>query len=325
MSRRRPTPWIHRWSRFLIAGVALLGALLTGYLTLSHQLGKGVACPTSGCDIVLTSPYASLFGLPLSLFGMLGYLGMLALALGPYLVNGTTQKEQRKQVEELSWLLLFAGAIAMVIFSGYLMVVLATQLKVACLYCIASAIFTVTLLVLTLLGRAWQDIGKLLFIGLIVGMFTLIGSLGMYSAVSRAQNPTPENPAEISLLPVGEPTPGVGWPITTTSGESELQLAKHLTDIGAKMYVSWTCPHCHEQKQLLGKQAYAEIKHIECNPSGVNAQPALCEAAKVTGVPTWEIKDKMYSGAQPLRKLADLSGYTGPRNFKNFPEAFQGR
>ncbi len=81
------------------------------------------------------------------------------------------------------------------------------------------------------------------------------------------------------------------------------------------MYVLYTCPHCYKQKQLFGKEALAELNWIECLPDGKNAQPQLCEAAKIQTVPTWDINGKFYQGEQSLQKLADLSGYQGDRNF----------
>lgn len=312
-SRRRPTPWLHRWSRPLIAGIAALGALLTGYLTISSFSGSKVACPTTTCEVVLTSKYASLFGLPLSLFGCLAYLGMVIFALAPLLMQSGDAKDQRKRIEDSSWLLLFAGAVGMVIFSGYLMYILSAEIKVPCLYCIASASFTVLMLGLTVFGREWKDIGNLLFIALIVGMITLIGSFGMYSMANRVG-------PEITLQPTGQAEEGVGWTITTTSGQAEIQLAQHLRQSGVKTYMGWTCPHCYEQKQLFGKEAAAELPRIECVPSGQNYQEQQCRAANITAFPTWVINGQSYQGVKTLNRLADLSGYTGPRNFKNFPE-----
>ena len=83
-SRRKPIPWIHRWSRPLIAGVAALGMLNTGYLTVTKLFGGETVCPTTGCHQVLSSTYAQVFGLPLSLFGFLAYTTMLILALVPF-------------------------------------------------------------------------------------------------------------------------------------------------------------------------------------------------------------------------------------------------
>jgi uncharacterized membrane protein len=315
-NRRRPAPWLHRWSRPLIGGVATLGALVTGYLTISHQVGSQVACGASGsCDTVLSSPYASLFGLPLSLFGCLAYVGMIGFALSPLLLKSPEAKEQRSRLEEMTWLLLFAGATGMVIFSGYLMFLLATVIKTLCIYCIASACFTALMFILTLLGREWRDIGNLFFIGLIVGLVTVVGSLGLYSMASA-----PSTPTTLTLEPTGPREEGVGWVVTTTSGEAELQLAQHLQQSGAKAYMGWTCSHCYAQKQLFGKEAVANLSRVECVEEGRNYQPQLCTQAQITAFPTWIINGKSYTGVKSLNRLANLSGYTGPRNFKNFPE-----
>jgi uncharacterized membrane protein/glutaredoxin len=320
MIRRRSTPWIHRSSRLLIAAIALLGALTTAYLTIVKFTQDSTACPTESCDLVLSSDYATIFGQPLALFGFLAYTGMGILALAPLAVDPAKKKQTRTQLESWTWLLLLAGAIAMSVFSSYLMYLLIFQIKAVCLYCIASAIFSFSFLVLTLIGRAWEDIGQIFFIAVVVGMVTLIGTLGVYANVN---NPNAEQNVATSPAPTGQPKMGVGWEITTTSGEAEIQLARHLTKIGAKEYIAWWCPHCHEQKQLFGKEAYKEINHIECDPRGKDARPDLCKAAGIPGLPTWVINGKQYSGVQSLQKLAQVSGYKGPMNFKNFPDAFQ--
>ncbi|WP_026082462.1 vitamin K epoxide reductase family protein [Mastigocladopsis repens] len=318
MNRRRSTPWIHRWSRILIAAIASVGALTTGYLTVVKFTQGSAACPTNSCDLVLASDYATVFGLPLALFGFLAYGSMATFALAPLAVDPVQNKDTRTKLENWTWLLLLAGAIAMTVFSGYLMYLLFFKIKSLCIYCLASAIFSTSLLVLTIIGRIWEDIGQIFFTAIVVGMVTLIGTLGVYANVNN-----PEAANGPTLRPNGDPTQGVGWEITTTSGEAEIQLARHLTKIGAKEYIAWWCPHCHEQKQLFGKEAYQEIKKIECDPQGKDAQPDLCKAAGIQGYPTWEINGQLYPNVQSLEKLAQVSSYQGPRNFKNFPDAFK--
>jgi uncharacterized membrane protein/glutaredoxin len=316
--RRSSTPWIHRWSRLLIAGIALLGAIGTAYLTVIKLAGGSAACPTTGCEQVLNSRYATVFGLPLTIFGFLGYASIIALATGPLLINTETQKKLRIQAEAMTWPLLFMGATAMAVFSSYLMFVLATDLKVPCVYCIVSAVFTFSLFILSIIGHDWDDIGQLVFRGLIVGMVVLVGTLGIFA--------TKPEPVSTNVLqpPTERPTlPGEGWPITTTSSESEIQLARHLTKIGAKEYKAWWCPHCHEQKQMFGKEAYKELTEIECDPNGKNARPDLCQAAGIQGYPTWEINGKLLSGAKFPDELAQLSGYTGPQDFQFKRDMFQ--
>lgn len=318
--RRRSVPWIYRWSRPLIGAIAGLGSLTTAYLTFVKFTQSSAACPTKSCDLVLASDYAEIFGLPLALFGFLAYAAMAVFALAPLVVKSTQNKELRSRLENWTWLLLLAGAIAMSVFSGYLIYLLLFKIQAVCLYCVASAIFSVSLLVLTLLGRSWEDMGQILFTAIVVGMVTLIGTLAVYADVNQPTAATGgANTEQIATLePTGQPTPGIGWQITTTSGESEIALARHLKEIGAKEYIAWWCPHCHEQKQLFGKEAYSYINHVECDPQGKDAQPDLCKAAKIQSFPTWEINGKQYSGVQSLKDLAQISGYNGPSNFKNF-------
>lgn len=299
ITRRRSTPWLHRWSRVLIGIIAGLGMIVTGYLTF-HAFGdQSVACPTADCDIVLNSPWAKIFGLPLALFGFIAYGGMFSLSLGPLALNNPEQKDLRQKLENLTWLFLFIGAVAMTVFSGYLMYVLTTAIKAACLYCIASAAFSLSFLGLTLTGRDWPDRGQLFFTGLIVIVMTLIGTLGVYNFRT----------ADVDT--------GPGIPIVNTSGPAEISLAKHLTQAGAVMYGAYWCSHCHDQKELFGKTAFSQINYVECDPGGQNPQPDLCRAKNIQGYPTWEIAQTNHSGTRSLPELANLSGYAGDMNFKN--------
>ncbi|MGF1538361.1 MAG: vitamin K epoxide reductase family protein [Elainellaceae cyanobacterium] len=303
--RRQQTPWLHRRSRYILGAIAALGAVLTGYLTISKALGGDAACPVGGCDIVLSSPYASVFGLPLTLFGFLAYGAMMVLALGPLAIKVDDNKELRAKLEEWSWLLLFMGALAMTLFSGYLMYVLTTDIQQVCPYCIVSAVSSLSLLIVTLLGRHWNDFGQLAFTGVLVAVVTLVGTGIVYADVG--------SPDGGEAAVAGEVPP----PIETTSGESEIALAQHLSDIGAKKYSAYWCPHCHEQQRLFGREAFDYINYVECAPDGYNAQPQLCRDAGIQGFPSWEINGELYSGVIPLDQLADISGYTGPRDFKN--------
>lgn len=299
MRRRRSAPWIHRQSRFILGAIATLGAIITAYLAIVSLAGGSAACPTEGCDKVLESPYATVFGLPLAVYGLLAYLAMAGMALAPWLVPSESNKSLRSQLENWTWLGLFAGASAMTIFSGYLMYVMTSEIQSFCLYCIGSAICSLALLILTLIGREWPDMGQLFFIGIVVGMITLVGTLAVYAPI---HSPRAES--------------GGGYAITTTSSPANVALAQHLSDTGAKMYGAFWCGHCLDQKQLFGQEAVKELTYIECDPNGKNPQPNLCQAANIEGYPTWEINGQLYSGLLSLQELADLSNYTGPRNFQ---------
>lgn len=313
-SRRKPTPWIHRWSRPIIGGIAILGMLNTGYLTATKLFGGETVCPTDGCQQVLSSTYAEVFGQPLALFGFLAYTAMAVFALAPLAINPEKNKPLRTELENWTWLLLFLGATAMMVFSGYLMFIMASKfisvygVDGICYYCVASALFALTLFVLTLIGRSWEDSGQLVFSGLIVGMVTLVGTLAIYNLHSPA---TAGSTTTVTIP--GEAPP----PVTTTSGPSEIALAQHLSQTGAKVYSAYWCPHCHEQKELFGQQAAAQLPYVECDPVGQNTQADLCKTKEIKGYPTWEINGQLYSGALSLQRLAELSGYQGPQDFIN--------
>ncbi len=308
--RRQETLWIHRWSRPLIGIIATVGALGTGYLTAVKLMNRTAAC-LGGCDRVLSSEWATVFGLPLTLFGFLSYLSMLVLAVSPLLVDAERDKPLRTKLEGLTWPLLFVGATGMMIFSGFLMYVLTTDIKAVCLYCIASATMTALMFLLTVLGRRWEDRGQLMFTGAIVAIVALVATFGIY-AVPGGPLSTGTQVSETAL------EPGAGEPITTQSGEAEVALANHLTEVGAKMYGAYWCPHCHDQKQLFGREATGKIPYVECAPDGKNAQPAVCQAVpEIEGYPTWAVNGQFLEGAQSLETLAQASGYGGPTDFLN--------
>ena len=331
MIRRRSTPWIHKWSRPLIGAIAGLGALTTGYIAIEKLTGGTAACVAEagarGCNDVLSSPWATIpifGGQPLALFGFLAYVSMVIFAVTP-LAWKPDDKNSLKQLENSTWWLLLVGAIAMSVFSGYLMYLLAFQIQAVCYYCIASALFSVSLLVLTIIGRSWEDIGQIFFTAIIVGMVTLIGTLGVYAGVNPSgvtADSTPGESQRINFIPKEQPNPAFGWEITTTSGEAEIALARHLATTDAKEYVAYWCPHCHEQKLLFGKEASQILDEnqirVECAADSPRGQPEVCQAANITGFPTWIINGQSYSGVQNLDQLARISGYTGPRNFRYF-------
>lgn len=319
VGRRRNVPWIHRWSRQIIGAIAILGAINTAYITITKLSKTVAACPTSGCERVLDSAYATVFGLPLSVFGLVAYVGMAVLALAPLAINAEQNRKQRTNLEGLTWKLLFIGATAMTVFSGYLMYVMVSQFVSKygaggiCYYCIASAIFALSMFVVTLIGHDWEDIGQLVMTGIITLMVTLITTLLIYANLPSTAQPSASG---------GNTGPAV----VNTSSPAEVELAKHLKQTGAKMYGAYWCPHCHDQKELFGKEAAAIYPYVECAPDGVNSKTAVCQeiAPKIEkqtgrsfGFPTWEVNGQYLTGTQQLTDLATKSGYQGPRNFKN--------
>lgn len=323
MTRSRPQPWLYRWSRPMIGAIATLGVINTAYLT--YQKFTASSCPTETCA-VLASRYATVFGQPLSLFGLMAYFAMAVFALLPLLITGESQRNLRRDTEDKTWWLLFLGATGMLLFSGYLMYIMFSEFILGgkmlgwngvCPFCLFSAICATAMFVLTLLGREWDEIGPMLMSGVVVGMVTLVGTLAVYA-------PDPNLTANGYVITDGQSKPV--FYVDAQSGESEIALAKHLKETGAVIYTSYTCPHCCEQKQLFGQQATPDLPSVECNPNGKETKTELCQqemkkASEVSkqpaGFPMWKIKDQYYFGWQKLPDLAKYSGYTGPQSFKH--------
>ena len=66
---------------FYIIAATFIGLGDTLYLSYYHILGIIPTCAIGGCEIVLSSKYATPFGIPFAYIGLFYYMYMLALAL----------------------------------------------------------------------------------------------------------------------------------------------------------------------------------------------------------------------------------------------------
>jgi uncharacterized membrane protein len=293
-SRRRGEP-SRRWVRIAMAILASIGALDTGSITLKRWglLGP-LLCPggSDGCDKVLNSAWGSLFGQPLSLFGFLAYAAVLVLAVLPLLLRS----DSRGPLAQRCWWGLFLTTLGMAVFSLLLMGLMVFRIQAFCPFCLISALISLALLVLSLIGNDWDDPGQLVFRGVLLGLMVLLTGLAWSTAVGS---------------PAVEVGKGVPIPVRSASTPATIALAEKLSASGARMYSAYWCPHCHEQKELFGKQATAKLTIIECAPDGRNSQAALCASKKITGYPSWEIGGQIESGVKPLLWLAQKVGFRG--------------
>ena len=103
--------------------------------------------------------------------------------------------------------------------------------------------------------------------------------------------------------------------VSSKSSASATQLAEHLNKIGAVQYSAYWCPHCHDQRELFGKEAASKLNIIECAEDGKNNQSELCKAKGINGFPSWEVNGRIESGVKSLAELAEWSNYKGPKDF----------
>lgn len=304
--RRSRNEAIDRFPRLVMSVLASIGAVDTGLITLKRwQIVPELACPITGdgCDIVLNSPWATILGQPLALFGFLAYATVLVLAVAPLLAP----QQSRWEINRTTWPLLMPLCLSMAVFSISLVVLMVVVIQAFCFFCLLSAILSVLLFLIALLGHSWDDMGAQVFRALLLTLVVAVGSFAWIQA---------SHPDRQLANRDGRHPPA----ITTTSNEAQIALAEHLNTAGAAVYTAYWCPACRVQKELFGKQAAKALPIVECAQDGYKAQPQLCQEKDIQSYPTWEVDGALLTpGIKNPEELADVSGYTGERLFPTLP------
>jgi uncharacterized membrane protein len=129
-------------NRMAIALLALIGVLISLYMSAYHFGWLGtIACGTGGCETVQNSPWAKFVGVPVPLIGLLGYGALLVLSL--------LGVQERFEEDRRVALLLTAGAVIGLAFSGYLTWLEASVIHAWCRWCIVSALLATLIFVFT--------------------------------------------------------------------------------------------------------------------------------------------------------------------------------
>jgi uncharacterized membrane protein len=131
------------WIGAGIASLAFVGMVDAAYVALHSSRGFLLPCGIAGgCDQVLNSPYAAVFGIPVAWFGLAFYLTTAGCAL--FALFGF------EQALRLSFLL---ASLALA-FSVYLLYLQAMVIQAFCDYCLLSAFLVTLIFVLHLWSRA---------------------------------------------------------------------------------------------------------------------------------------------------------------------------
>ncbi|HSK71488.1 MAG TPA: vitamin K epoxide reductase family protein [Pyrinomonadaceae bacterium] len=129
----------------LAALIALIGIGDAVYLTVNHYTKEQVPCSLiTGCEQVLTSAYAEMFGIPLALFGAVAYF--LAFSLAVLAAFGN----------RLMWFLFGLLTAFMLFYTIYLIYLQAYVIQAFCQFCLLSAATTLTLFIIALISKFWQ-------------------------------------------------------------------------------------------------------------------------------------------------------------------------
>lgn len=130
-------------NRMAIAVIALAGVMIAGYMLL-YKLGviQTIACGTGACESVQASPWSDFLGVPVPLWGVVGYGLIFATAL-------IGIQPGRLQDRRIAAILLAASTYAF-LFSMYLSWIEAVRIRAWCRWCIASAAVATLLFLLSL-------------------------------------------------------------------------------------------------------------------------------------------------------------------------------
>ena len=131
------------------AFVSLIGLVDSLYLTIEHLSGRSVRCTiVKGCSEVLSSPYASIRGIPLALIGAIAYFAVFSLStLAAFGYKSTAR-------------LLPIVVGIMFLTTLWLFYLQAFVIKAFCQFCLLSALVTLVLTVLVVFARQ-QEKSKL--------------------------------------------------------------------------------------------------------------------------------------------------------------------
>jgi len=259
-----------------LLAISIAGMALTGYLTVTSLTGGAVkGCSAGGgCEVVLTSRWATMFGLPTAFWGFLAYAGLAAIAF----------IKQADKHWRYAWTAAFLG----MSFSVYLTTISLTVLHATCPYCLTSLGLMTAAFVLTSYQRP-ADLPNFSWRRSLVRM---IPAAAAFVFIMHLQ----------SVAVATAPESTMARP-----------LAKHLTEIGAKFYGASWCDHCQQQKQYFGSAA-DELPYVECKPGGPSAPMTRpCLDNYISTFPTWVINDRRVEGVLSLTTLAEMSGFKAPQ------------
>ena len=258
--------------RLPVVAVAIAGAALALYLTANKLFATDLAyCASgSGCELVQESRWSTFLGVPIALWGALTYLAIVvALVVWPRIKT---------------WRAVHLLAMGGTGVSLYLTAAAAFGVGAFCVYCLASLVLMLTVLVLSSMASASR-----------AQSWGIWNRGGLVAAVAVAVLTI----ANSSLL---DPRGGSEDPFLAG-------LADHLRDTGAIFYGAYWCPHCVEQKDEFGAAA-RRLPYVECSPNGPRQpQSAACNRASIQRYPTWVIAGNRIEGGLTVEELARFSDY----------------
>ena len=136
-----------RWSSIVLAALGAADSLYLLILKLSHN-GK-MCLGNGGCATVNSSSYSELFGIPVSVYGLLAYLAIIAIIL---------VEPRWKFAAAQGPLAIFGMTLGGVLFSAYLTYIEFYVIFAVCPFCIISAVVITLLFILAIIRLVTQPL-----------------------------------------------------------------------------------------------------------------------------------------------------------------------
>lgn len=98
---------------------------------------------------------------------------------------------------------------------------------------------------------------------------------------------------------------GVGIYVSANKAPGKYdELAKCISNSGAKFYGAFWCSHCNNQKKDFGSSK-RYLPYVECSSKNGKSQLDICKSADIKGYPTWVFADgSRLEGEVPFETLS---------------------
>lgn len=131
-----------KWLPVVASIVALAGLADSAYLTIKHFTNEPVPCSLiEGCEMVLTSPYAEIGGVPLAALGSVAYFFAFSLAMLAAFGN------------RLAWTAFSIQTVLMAAFSVWLLYLQGAVIGAFCQFCLISAATSFVLFIIAAISK----------------------------------------------------------------------------------------------------------------------------------------------------------------------------
>lgn len=134
---------------FVLANIGLLVSL---YLLWTYVSGSPIVCSTEGCDLVRTSSYSHIFGIPQPVFGVIFYVLIIIFSF----LAGIWQHFPENKIKKIILIVAVFGFV----YSAYLTYLEAFVIHGFCDWCLASAIITTLILAVSVKENFYGKVFK---------------------------------------------------------------------------------------------------------------------------------------------------------------------